>query len=72
MVKQMQDVMIITSTEWVLLALVSFALINSAIICINLRKNLIRSEARQSFDGLTGALSALGKRTNRKAAKTRF
>ncbi|WP_411889802.1 hypothetical protein [Yoonia sp. SDW83-1] len=62
--------MIITSAEWVLLALATVALIHGAVICMNLRKNLSRAEARQGFQGLSGALSDVHRRAGRKTPES--
>lgn len=64
----MQDVMTITSAEWMLLALATIALVNGAVVCMNLRKTLVRAEARQPFDGLSGALADKQRRADRKSA----
>ena len=70
MVNQMQDLMTVTSAEWVLLALATVALIHGAVICMNLRKTLARAEARQEFQGLSGALSDIHRRAGRKTPKS--
>jgi len=67
----MQDLMIMTSSEWVLLALATVALVHVGVIYLNLHKSLVRAEQRPAFRGLMGALSDVPKRTGRDAAKTR-
>ena len=67
----MQDLMIMTSGEWVMLALATIALVHAAVISLNLHKSLVRAEQRSAFRGLMGALSDVPKRTGRDAAKTR-
>lgn len=70
MVNLMQDTMIITSGEWVLLTLATIALVHGAVTCMNLRKTVVRAEARPAFSGLTAALSDVSKRAGRKAPKS--
>lgn len=62
--------MVITGGEWVLLTLATVALIHGAVICMSLRRDLIRAEARPAFRGLTNALADVPKRANRKSNKT--
>lgn len=66
----MQDLLIVTVGEWVLLLLATVALIHGAVICMNMRKNLVRAEARPAFSGLMGALADTPKRTALKATKS--
>ena len=66
----MHDLMIVTAAEWVLLALASVALVQGAVICMNLRKSLIRADARPDFRGLSGALSDVHKRAAGKTPKS--
>ena len=67
MVNQMQDVLIVTTGEWVLLALATAALINGAYVCMNLHRTLVRAETRPAFSGLSDALADVRKRHGRKA-----
>ena len=62
----MQDVMTVTPVEWILFALAGVALVNSAVICMNMHKNLVRADARQPLHGFRDSLSDLGRRANRK------
>lgn len=66
----MQEMMTITSVEWVLLGLASIALIHSAYTCMSLRKDVVRADKRQAFRGLTAALADVPKRAQLKASKT--
>ena len=63
----MHDLMIVTSGEWVMFALVGVALIYSGVVCMNMRKTLIREEARASFRTLPDSLSDLRQRGTRKS-----
>ena len=63
----MQDFMLVTSGEWVLLALATVALINGAYVCMNLRKTLVRAETRPAFHGLSDALVDVRNRAGRKS-----
>lgn len=65
----MHDLMIVTSGEWVLFALAGIALIYSGVVCMNMRKTLIRAEARASFRTLPGSLSDLRQRGGRKTGR---
>lgn len=65
----MQEMMTITSVEWVLLGLAGIALAYSAVACMYLRKDVMRAETRPAFRGLTAALADVPKRAQLKAPK---
>ncbi|MEL6837702.1 MAG: hypothetical protein AAFP85_00330 [Pseudomonadota bacterium] len=65
----MHEMMTITSLEWVLLGLAGIALVHNAFTCLQLRKDIVRAEARPAFRGLTAALSDVPKRAQLKAPK---
>lgn len=66
MVHLMNDIMIITPAEWVLLLLTTMTLVQVALICINLRSSLAKAEQRPAFDGLIASLGDVRHRKDRK------
>lgn len=65
----MQEMMTITPVEWALLGLAIVALLQSAVSCMQLRRDVVKVEARPAFRGLTRALSDVPKRAQLKAPK---
>lgn len=65
----MRDLVMMTSGEWVLLALVTIGLVHAAVVYFNLHKTLVRVEKRPAFTGLSGALSDVSKRAGRNTNK---
>ncbi len=66
----MQEMMTITSVEWVLLGLAGIALVHSAYTCMSLRRDVVRADERPAFSGLKAALADVPKRAQLKASKS--